>query len=184
MDEEASNPYPPKPSPARMSRTPSWVLLGFLIGAAFVWLLPGEADSVKPPEPPAPEKAPEKKTTAAKHPQKRILTDIEAVFEVYGRYAVWDQNKTEVGLWNAQKNAYADFYEVLRVDEFLYFRSIPRLTRPMLANAEHSEIPLIFTETEEMRRQWLESRKELAPAYVAPQTEAPKLNPLVEKPGN
>lgn len=180
MDEDTSRTYN-KPSAAKLSRTPSWVLLGFIVGAGFVWLLPER--EAAPVATKVAEVAPVAKAQSSPRlPAKRSVTDIEAVFEEYGRYAVWDQNRTEVGMWNAQKNAYGDFYEVIRQEGNLYFRSIPRLTRPMLANAEHSEVPLVFTETEEMRKQWYEARKEMVPGYAAPRPEAPKVEPQVEKP--
>jgi len=147
-----------------MSRTPSWVLLGFGLGVFFMWLLPRDE---APPAPPAPQ-APASAKPAA--PARRRLSDIEAVFEMWGRFAVWDQNRTEVALWSPSANSYSDFYEVLREDDTLWFRSIPRLTRPLIAHATKSDAPLVFTETAEMRRAWIESRGEMRPVHaVAPE---------------
>jgi len=161
-------------SPARMSRTPSWVLLGFGLGVFFMWLLPRDE---APPAPPSAKASAPAKPAA---PAKRRLSDIEAVFEVWGRYAVWDQNRTEVALWNSSANSYADFYEVLREDDTLWFRSIPRLTRPLIAHATKSDAPLVFTETAEMRRSWLESRGEMQSARPVPPEPAPAPAPANE----
>lgn len=146
-----------------MSRTPSWVLLGFILGTLFMGLLPQrEPEKVQPPKPEA-----QAQPKAAKEAAPRRLSDIEAVFSEWGKYAIWDQDRTEVALWNSQTNSFSDAYEVLREGEMLYFRSIPALTRPLLAHATHSESPLVFTETVEMRRKWLEARRELVPARPA-----------------
>jgi hypothetical protein len=158
-------------SPARMSRTPSWVLLGFGLGVLFMWLLPRD----EPPPPPAPARAPAHAKPA--EPAHRRISDVEAVFELWGRYAVWDQNRTEVALWSPSVNAYADFYEVLREEDTLWFRSIPKLTRPLIAHATKTDAPMIFTETAEMRRAWLESRAEMRPAQALPPAPAPEPTP-------
>jgi len=158
-----------------MSRTPSWVLLGFGLGVLFMWLLPGEAPRPAPAQAQVP--APAKPAA----PARRRLSDIEAVFETWGRYAVWDQNRTEVAMWNPAVNAYADFYEVLREEDTLWFRSIPKLTRPLIAHATKADAPLVFTETAEMRRAWLESRGELRPVHAVPPEPVPTPAPEGEK---
>lgn len=170
MDDDSARTYR-KPSPAKLSRTPSWVLLGFVLGVGFMWLIPAEQDKqAKPVASPAAKPA---EPAKPKVPAKRRLSDIEAVFEAWGKYAVWDQNRTEVALWNADHNAYADFYEVLREDGALYFRSIPALTRPLIAHGSRPEAPLVFTETPEMRQEWLRSRGELVPAHALPPNPPP-----------
>jgi hypothetical protein len=156
--EHTPDPYR-KPARPRLSLTPSWVMLGFALGAAFVYLLPSGAP------PAAPAAAPEPRKPAPAAPQRPArLTEIEAVFEIWGQYAIWDGDRTEVALWNSERDAYADFYEVRREGGVLYFRTIPRLTRPMLAHGTRSDSPLVFTETEEMRQKWLEARSQLVPA--------------------
>ncbi len=134
------------PSAARLSKTPSWVSLGFVIGALFVWALPRESKtavgtSVNPVS-----------TVQLERPK---ATDIEAVFAEWGRYAVWEHGLTEVALWDVDRKSYTIFYEILRSGDASYFRSIPRLTRPVLTHGVPRGSPLQFTETEEMRREWL-----------------------------
>lgn len=126
-----------RPSPSKMSKTPSWVTLGFVLGALFVWSLP-ERERKAPPPP-----APATKFVSVRLPR---TTEIEAAFALWGRYAVWDLDRTEVALWNDEAKSYADFFEVVRVDDNYYFRSIPKLTRPILRNTQRTESPLVFTE--------------------------------------
>lgn len=136
-------------SPSRLSKTPSWITLGFVLGALFVASLPRETAKFS-------DKASTPPTTLVKLERPR-LTEIEAVFAEWERYAVWDNNVTEVALWDTEKKAYSIFYEVLRVGDNYYFRSISRLTRPILTRGvPEQQSPLQFTETETSRREWLE----------------------------
>jgi hypothetical protein len=162
------------PSASSLSKTPSWIMLGFVTGAAFVWLLPRAEKPVAPlpaivarPAEPA---AGETTLTAI-----RTLTTIEAVFEEWGRYAVWDGDTTEVAL-DPGTGQFSDFYEVKRVGEAFYFRSIPRLTHRELRHGKTLPgSPLRFTETEAQYQEWLrDGRTEHPPT--------PELNPLPRKP--
>ncbi len=143
MDETPDRP----PSPARLSKTPSWVLLGFVAGALFVWSLPREAPRAAGPSGPPP---------APVLLARPLATDIEAVFAEWGRYAVWEHDLTEVALWDVDRKSYSICYEILRSGESCYFRSIPKLTRPLLTHGVHVRSPLQYTETEEQRREWLD----------------------------
>lgn len=147
MDEPARS-YPPAVS--RLSKTPSWVMLGFVLGALFVWALPRvEKTLVSPAVGP----------TATVKLERPKVTEIEAVFAEWGRDAVWDNDLTEVALWDVEKRTYSICYEVLRSGENLYFRSIPLLTRPVLTHGLHGQAPLLFTEPEALRREWLRQRE-------------------------
>ena len=139
MDESPDRP----PSPSRLSKTPSWVLLGFVIGALFVWALPRPVPPVRP-EPPT-------QHVVLDRPK---MSDIEAVFADWGKHAAWDHDLTEVALWDVEKKTYSVCYEVMRVGDGFYFRSIPRLTRPILNHGVPKNSPLQYTETEEQRREW------------------------------
>ena len=137
----------PRP-PAKMSMTPSWVMLGFVLGAFFVWALP-EPEKM-PPSPPAPEqRAPERTMPASRLPR---LTDVEAVFAQWDRYAIWDDDATEVAYWNEETNNFSNFFEVLRVGDRLFFRSIPKLTRPLIKRGVEAHSPLLFTGVAEVSR--------------------------------
>src|SRR6185312_16220330 len=86
---------PPKPP---LSRTPSWLLLGFIVGALFVWLLPKVEKATEPPaltKPVVKDPVP---------PPKRDLTTIDALFAMWGEHAVWDRDVTEVALWDSATN--------------------------------------------------------------------------------
>lgn len=171
MDDEPENEFPrPAPRP-KMSMTPSWVMFGFILGALFVWLLPRE-NHKSGPAPGASAKAQPSSKVGVPSSSKKIdptrLSDIEAIFDAYGEYAVWDNNRTEIAVWNAERKSFSDFFEVLRDDKALYFRSIPTLTRPVLTHGAKPDLPIIYTETEEMRQRWIETRRQLVPATVAP----------------
>jgi len=142
MDEDDD---PSPPPPAKPSQIPSWVILGFALGALFVAALPRRAAA------PAPA-APEPVIRPAPPPQ---VTTIEAVFASWEQYAVWVDNTTQVAMWDPQTKGYSDCYEVLRVAGNYYFRSIPALTRPVLTHGVVSESPLQFTESPAQREKFL-----------------------------
>jgi hypothetical protein len=161
MDTEPAPPHRPAPSAASLSKTPSWIMLGFLLGAASVlalwapWKKPPPAlAAALPPVPAAFEPA-----RPRPPPQ---LTTIEAVFAEWGDRAVWADGTTEVALWSVRDRDFTEFYEVRKFGGTPYFRSLPRLTRRVIARGKPvPECPLQFTETEEQYREWLEhGRKE------------------------
>jgi hypothetical protein len=161
--------------PAKPSKVPSWVTLGFILGALFVWALPRRAAEVPPPRPvvEAPAAKPVKSADAP-----RIET-IEAVFASWGGYAVWSNDTTQVALWDLETKSYSDCYEVIRVGENFYFRSIPELTHPILTHGIGSDSPIEFTETERQRAEWLsevgkENIKALSATVNPPPEPAPK----------
>lgn len=109
-------------SPSRLSKTPSWITLGFVLGALFVFSLPREDKSVRAPVAPVNPLQPQRL-------DRPKLTDIEAVFAEWGRYALWADDLTQVALWDTEKHSYSIFYEVLRSNGNYYFRSISRIDR-------------------------------------------------------
>lgn len=147
MDEESPPPPPEKPS-----QVPSWVMLGFILGALFVLALP-RRPAMGPDSRLAIETPPPAPARQAEAPQ---VTTIEAVFASWGKYAVWSDDTTEVALWNPATKSFSEFYEVIRNGDRYYFRSITSLTRPILEHGVDVEgSPLEFTETERQRREWL-----------------------------
>jgi hypothetical protein len=168
MDEESP------PPPSKPSQVPSWVTLGFALGALFVLALPRRA--------PAPQEAlPAVEPAAPKPAAPRPLSTIEAVFDAWDRYAVWSDDTTEVALWSPETKSFSDCYEVLRVGDAYYFRSILGLTRPVLTHGVAEGSPLQFTETARQRDEWLadvakENFRELAEGAheaLAPVPDAP-----------
>lgn len=152
-DENAELPrHTRPPSPSKMSKTPSWITVGFLLGVLFMWALPTREkketraepmDQVAPSVPLAPRPPPQ-------------LTTIEAVFEQWKEHAVWSDGTTEVAFWNPQERAFTDFYEVRRYgNDTYFFRTIPALTRRIITHGKPlPESPLQFTETEEQYQEW------------------------------
>lgn len=171
MDDEPESPegnYPLTRSTPKMSKTPSWVMLGFVLGALFVYALMRRNESATPPtvavrfvDPPKP----------AGPREPPLLTEVEAVFDVWSEHAVWFGDTTEVAYWNKRERRFSDFFEVRRIAGVYYFRSIPELTRRIIRHGkELPDSPLQFTETEEQYREWLEHgrrerpvERELAP---------------------
>jgi len=154
-------------SPAKMSKTPSWAMVGFLLGAAFVWNFKRDGDKnvVAAPLPSARTEWP-KSVLVPPSP----LTTIEAVFADWGQHAVWENGVTELALWRSETKNFSEFYEVRKVGDVPYFRSIPKLTRLVIHHGVPlPNSPLQFTETEEQYREWLEhGRFERKPAATLP----------------
>jgi hypothetical protein len=171
MDEEAPAP-PAKPSPI-----PSWVTLGFVLGALFVLALPRRSADAPEGHPAA--AAPKPQAPAA----PATLATIDAVFQAWGGGAVWSDGTTEVALWSPETKSYSDFYEVVKVDGEFYYRPIPALTRPILTHGIPENSPLEFTETERQRQEWLgEVRKENWKAFTEGEHQTPPINPESEPP--
>lgn len=155
MEEETPAPSPP--SSEKPSQAPSWATVGFVLGVLFVLALPHQ--STEEPAPVAPVLAPAEPVIKKPLAPPRIST-IEAVFDAYGQYAVWDHDTTEVALWDSESKSFSDCFEVLRTPEGYYFRSIPKLTRPVLTHGVKEDSPLRFTETAEQRDEWLNAVNE------------------------
>ena len=189
MDDEPDPPdrnYPLVRPTAKLSKTPSWVMLGFVLGALFVYALM-RRDATTVPSTVAVRIVDTPKPAAPRSPP--LLTEIEAVFEVWGEYAVWSGDKTEVAYWNRQERKFADYFEVRRIAGAYYFRSIPELTRRIVRHGKKlPDSPLQFTETEEQYREWLEDgrqerpvERELTPLHssgLAPPRTTPVTGPV------
>lgn len=150
MDDDTPRP----PSPKSLSKTPSWILLGFVLGALFVWLLPRDEPAPRAAKPAA------VKIQSPAPREKKDLSEIEAVFAEWGGGAVWENDLTEVALWSIERSAFTRNYEVLRSGGNFYYRPIDRLTRPVLTHGVQADSPLQFTETEALRQQWLREKAE------------------------
>ncbi len=146
---------PKPPSVPKLSKTPSWISLGFVLGALFVWLLP-KPEPVIIEVPVETEVAPPLVATRT----QPDFSELEAVFALWNKHAVWDENRTEVALWDIEAKQYSRFYEVLRSGDEYYYRSIARLTRPILTHGVETNAPLLFTETDAKRQEWLQYRDE------------------------
>lgn len=135
------------PPPAPPSKVPSWMLLGFIIGATFVFLL--RRDYIRPVPPPvalADTSGPSSTTIQAveRKPDASLAT-IEAVWAVWGEHAIWEGETTQVAMWNVDKGGFSEFFEVVRYGDHVYFRSLTRLTRPVIDRGLGIQCPLQFT---------------------------------------
>jgi len=163
------------PSVKKLSKTPSWIMLGFVIGAAAVLSLPRSPEVVYVP---VSDESLSRTTLVHQPPlvaepqQEPDFTIVEAVFSEWQNYAVWDGDVTEIALWDSELGRYARFYEVLRAAGSgggaggaggaitFYYRSIPVLTRPVLTHGVSASAPLLFTEPDALRQAWLRQHDE------------------------
>lgn len=131
----------------RPSTIPSWIMLGFAAGVLCMWLLRVTVEPVAPLPAPV---APPPRVAVQPRPM-----EIEAVFAQYAEYAHWANDITEVVLWNRGAQEIVDRFEVRRVGDDYYFRTIPQLTRRVLNHGVPDNLPIQFTETEAQYQQWL-----------------------------
>ncbi|MBK9991533.1 MAG: hypothetical protein IPP19_12545 [Verrucomicrobia bacterium] len=161
-----------KPSREKLSTTPSWIMVGFIIGAMFAYGVQREVarrNQLTPPPPPAPAPVkvePQKSAAAIK--DRASLAAIENVFTQYESQAVWRHDITEVALWNAETNKFSEFFEVMRSGEYYYYRTLPHLTRPVIRHNVNPDLPLRFTEPEDVQ---LKRLKETSSVWLPPSTE-------------
>ena len=147
----------PKPAKESLSKTPSWIMLGFVIGCIVALTVKRDLDAreksaqVAPataaPSTPQLEGTPPAKTA----PTQLSLFEMQAIFWQWRSKAVWRHELTEVVYWNPVTNKYSEFVEVLRSGEDLYFRTISKLTRPLIEEDVDPAAPIRFTELEETR---------------------------------
>src|SRR4051812_7140862 len=105
MDDETESYDKPSrpPSVAGMSKVPSWISLGVVIGVLIGFALQ--------PKPAPPQVKIVEVTRTAPAPVRIPMA--EAVFEEWRRFAVWrDDDSTEIILWNPESKLFSDFYEV------------------------------------------------------------------------
>ncbi|MEO7414047.1 MAG: hypothetical protein ABIZ81_11900 [Opitutaceae bacterium] len=117
MDEFDETPPVSRPKP---SKIPSWIMLGFILGAVFVWALPRPRPerSVTPPVTPV------IPAFAVETPPR--LTDVETFFDVWRRFALWDGDTTYVCLWDSGTRTFRDCFQIIQRGDELFFRSVPR----------------------------------------------------------
>jgi hypothetical protein len=85
---------------------------------------------------------------------------IEAVFAEWGSSASWENDVTEVALWSSETGSYSQCFQVIRTGGMYFFRSIPRLTRPVLTRGVRDNSPLQFTESEAQRAEWIGAKNQ------------------------
>lgn len=137
----------------------------------------------KPSEtaPPAPAPNPATEVNQLRIEDQPSLTVVEALFEQYRGYAFWEDDRTEIGVWNTRTLTFADKFEVLRTDTGTYFRTIHAFTRLPLEKYGPSDSPILFTETATQRAaRYLESRGHVPKSLPPPPP--PDLPRIVPKP--
>lgn len=147
---------PSKPK-EKLSTIPSWIMVGFIVGALFSLGVQRElarrdqekAAAAKPLPPPPVKLEPVPSPSVVK--DRASLSAIENVFVQYESNAVWRNDITEVALWNAQTNKFSELFEVMRSGDNYYFRTIPQLTRPVIRPNPAPDLPLRFTEPEDVQ---------------------------------
>jgi hypothetical protein len=151
MDDEPDEPRPPKRE--QLSKTPSWIMLGFALGAGCVLLWPRREE----PRPAltSAASAPRRPAGAPKPPTIERATFFESVFAEWSKYAGWDNELTEVAFWSAETKSFSEKFEVFRSGDRFYFRSISQFTRPLLTHGVPDNSPLQFTESQAARDEWL-----------------------------
>jgi hypothetical protein len=130
---------------------PVWLTIGFAVGLGFAWLYLREDR----PAPAVTTRVAASPTAGSAGPDSPVdagtLASVERFFQRWGGYAVWTDEVAEFAVWNLRRHGYTDFYEVRHVRGRYYFRTIPRLSRPIIDHGVRSRIPLQFTETQDMR---------------------------------
>jgi hypothetical protein len=151
MDDELEKPRRPKRE--QLSKTPSWIMLGFVLGAACVFMWPRKEE----PRPALTAAPPAAHRPAAEATPLTIerATFFENVFAEWNKYAVWENELTEVAFWSAESKSFSEKFEVFRSGDHFYFRSIPQFTRPLLTHGVPDNSPLQFTEPQTARDEWL-----------------------------
>lgn len=163
---ESAEPRPPKRD--QLSKTPSWIMLGFVLGVAVVLSWPRKET---PPSAPVAAPLPARRPVfepSTPPPMARALF-FEAVFAEWSKHAVWENELTEVAFFNAETKSFSDRFEVFRSGERFYFRSIPHFTRPLLTHGVPDDSPLQFTEPQAARDEWLrENSSENLKKFLGP----------------
>lgn len=129
------------------SNLPVLLTVGFALGLGFGWLA-FRQDAPKPPVAVtlAPKATDPRELTTGLRRDAGTLADVERTFQRWGGYAVWENDVTEIALWSGQHQQHDDYYEVRRVDGEFYFRTLRRLTRPVLDHGPRGRLPVEFTE--------------------------------------
>lgn len=135
-------------SASQKSLVSIWITCGFSLGIGFGWLVFQDEKPKTYVAPPFAVKA----TPVPRHAAP--LTELEADFQRWGGYAVWEDDLTEIALLNPETKRHTDYYEVRRAGGEFYFRSIGRLSRPLIDHGPRGALHFAFTEPQWMRDQF------------------------------
>ncbi len=151
---------PPVPR-EQLSKTPSWIMVGFVLGCLFAYVVNKELEKRRaretPPPAPVATAAPAPEISAPKVVTRLSLPEVDAIFRAHSDNAVWENSLTEIVMWNPVAKKFSEPVEVLRSGDDYYYRPLTRLTRPLITGrAEGGEL-ILFTETESLRARRLEA---------------------------
>lgn len=93
-----------------------------------------------------PTPTPTPRPPASKH--HASLFEYEDIFQRWEEKAVWEHDLTQVAFWDPTTNKYTEYVEVLRNGDEFYFRSLPKLTWPLVDVGVAPDQPLLFAEPE------------------------------------
>ncbi|MGC4074531.1 MAG: hypothetical protein QM760_18935 [Nibricoccus sp.] len=152
---------PPVPR-EKLSKTPSWIMVGFVIGCVFAYIVnreverrgqgtvPGPVASSRPAPAPAP-------AVPETPPAMRLSqNEVDAMFHQVSENAVWENDLTQIAVWNPLTKKFSDLVEVMRSGEYFYYRPLTHLTRPLITAEAGEGVLILFTETEAARAKRLE----------------------------
>ena len=163
-------------------------MLGFVLGGIFVYTM---QRYFVPAVPPAAALAPTEQTLppavaapvpAETPPQRLPLLALEEIFETYQHHALWDVDTTQVALYNPVTHSLSEYLEVLREGDKFYYRTIPRLTRPIVDRGLDPRSRVQFTEPSGPREE-PRAKAETPPVVMAPKQlspPSPAADPLTE----
>ncbi len=163
---------PPTPK-EKLSKAPSWIMVGFVIGCLSAYVVERELAKRReevPPHTPAAAPAP---AVPAELPAALRLSqnEVDAIFTQNEGDAVWENDITEIVVFNSRTGKFSDFVEVMRSGPYYYYRPIARNTRPLITAEAPGGTLILFTETEAHRE------KRLAPIPPFLRPAPPKLAP-------
>jgi hypothetical protein len=135
-----------------LSAVPSWLMVGFVIGVVTMWLFRSPPPEPQPePAPPAVAEVAAPEANETTPPARSSVALAEALFDTHRDWVFWNEDKTQIALWNSEAMAFSDHFEVIRTLEGDYFRSISEFTRLPLPGYGPPSSPVLFTETLEQR---------------------------------
>lgn len=155
------------------SQIPSWIMVGFVIGALTMWAFQsGGPDELvaeaKRAEVATPKEAEPEVLAGSSNPMARedqpSIELVAALFDQFREYAFWSNGRTEIGVWNGKTLSFSNRFEVLEHGGRVYFRPISSFSRLPLDGYGPDASPLLFTETAEQRAtRYFRANPELAP---------------------
>ena len=163
----------PPPPKEKLSKTPSWIMVGFVLGCLFAYVADREIQKRRDKSPPPPAPPPAAPATPPEVPAalRLSLNELDAIFTQSEGDAVWENDITEIVVFNSRTGKFSDFVEVMRSGPYYYYRPIARLTRPLITAEAGGGTLILFTETEAQRE------KRLAPLPPFLRPAPPKLAP-------